>query len=246
MEPAVKPFLVIAHRGASGAAPENTQASLRLAMDLHADMIEVDVRLSRDGVPILSHDATLERCTGHKIPLDSLTLEELRRYDFGGWFSSEFTGEPIPTLEEALHLVCARAPLNIEIKTDGAVSGETEERVVELVVRMGIEDQVLVSSFDERVLQSVRRDLPRVKLGVLYDGRGDWQAFLQRAEVLKAAAFHPEERSVTPEMVRTFHRSRIRVYPYVVDAPERAAEFRHWQVDGVFTNYPGRFRNTSA
>jgi glycerophosphoryl diester phosphodiesterase len=111
---------------------------------------------------------------------------------------------------------------------------------------MGIEDQVLVSSFDERVLQSVRRDLPRVKLGVLYDGRGDWQAFLQRAEVLKAAAFHPEERSVTPEMVRTFHRSRIRVYPYVVDAPERAAEFRHWQVDGVFTNYPGRFRNTSA
>ncbi len=242
----MKPLFVIAHRGASGSAPENTQASLRRALALGVDMIEVDVRLSRDGVPVLSHDATLARCTGHEIRLDSLSLDELRRYDFGAWYSSEFTGEPLATLEEALHLVSPGVPLNIEIKTDGALSGQTESRVIDVISRMGVVDQVLVSSFDERALVAVRCALPKVKLGVLYDGRGDWQAFLRRAEMLKAVAFHPEERAVTPAMVLAFHRSGIRVYPYVVDAPQRVMELRQWKVDGIFTNYPERFRNTSV
>ncbi len=237
----MKSFVVIAHRGASGSAPENTLASLRRAMALRADMIEVDVRLSRDGVPVLSHDATIARCAGHKIRLDSLSMKELRQYDFGGWYASEFVGEPIPTLAEALRLVAPAVPLNIEIKTDGAGCGETEARVVELILRMGVTEQVLLSSFDDRALAFLRRALPRVKLGVLYNGHGDWPAFLRRTEELKAVAFHPSEHAVTAEMVRTVHRSGIRVYPYVVDAPERAAELRQWHVDGIFTNYPERF-----
>ncbi len=239
----MKPFLVIAHRGASGSAPENTLAALRRAMDFQAHMIEVDVRLSRDGVCVLSHDATLTRCAGHPVRLDSLSLNELKAYDFGGWYSGEFRGEPIATLEEALDLVGPRVPLNIEIKTDGAVLGQTEARVVDLITRMGVEDRVLVSSFDGKALTQVHRALPKVQLGVLYDGRGDWQALLRHAEALKAVAFHPKERCVTPEMIQACRRSGLRVYPYVVDVPKRAAVLRQWQVDGIFTNYPERFRS---
>ena len=110
--------LVVAHRGCSGRAPENTIAAFEMALEQGSDMIECDVRLTKDEEVVVFHDRALDRTTNGKGPVEQRTLEELKRLDAGSWFSSKFSGERIPTLSEVLHLLEGRAFLNIELKTD--------------------------------------------------------------------------------------------------------------------------------
>jgi len=242
MEPAMKDFLVIAHRGASFLAPENTIPAFRMAMELKADMIETDIRLTADRVPVLSHDADIKRITGTTLPIHDFTLAELLRYDFGSWFSDPFAGTRIPTLEDLLSLTQGEIPLNLEIKKDAPRSQGIEEKVLEAVTAKDMEDQVLISCFDLHALKIVRDLRPAVRIGILYDGNGHWKPLLDRALEFKAVSFHPEEQSVTPDMVHAFHSREIRVYPYVVDQISRVKELETWGVDGVFTNRPEIFR----
>jgi glycerophosphoryl diester phosphodiesterase len=109
-------MLIIAHRGASGVAPENTLAAVRRAWALGADGVEIDIRLTRDGVPVCSHDARTGRLSDVDSAIAELTLEELRRIDVGDWKDPAYAGEPIPTLEEVLATVPPRKTLLIEVK----------------------------------------------------------------------------------------------------------------------------------
>lgn len=121
----VRDFVLIAHRGASGHAPENTLAAFRLAAESRADYFEIDCRLSKDGQVVLVHDADLERTAGHAAEVGSLSLEELKLLDVGSWFGSDFTGERIPTLVESLDAATADCGVYVEIKSeagDGAAS----------------------------------------------------------------------------------------------------------------------------
>src|SRR3989304_1235432 len=117
--PAIKAPLLplplnIAHRGASGHAPENTLAAFRLAMEMGAQMIELDLHQSRDGVPVVIHDTSLWRTAGIRRNVGSLTLREIKRLDVGSWFNPQFKDQRIPTLEEVLELVLDQIPLNVE------------------------------------------------------------------------------------------------------------------------------------
>src|SRR5690554_7738935 len=110
--------IVVAHRGWSGAAPENTMAAFRLAMlDLRISWIELDVQLSKDGVPVVIHDYKLRRTTGALGAVKDYTYEQLSKLDNGSWFSPEFSSERIPTLEQVLKEAKGRIHLNIELKT---------------------------------------------------------------------------------------------------------------------------------
>jgi glycerophosphoryl diester phosphodiesterase len=134
---------VLAHRGASAYAPENTIAAFDLALDMGADALETDVRVTRDGVLVLCHDAPVDRISDGQGQVAALTLDELKRLDFGVRFAPEFAGQRILTVAEFLERYGARLPLALEIKADHVV-----KPLYAMVRRMGLTDQVTFTSFD--------------------------------------------------------------------------------------------------
>lgn len=225
-----KPF-VWAHRGASGRAPENTLAAFRAAEADGADGIELDVHLSRDGVAVVIHDEYLDRTCNGKGPVHSVDLVELRALDAGGWFGEEFAGERLPTLAEVLEWAGDRLRLNIEIK-DAAAAREV---LALLQDRSGV--NVLVSSFDHRLLARLRDKAPLLPLGFLWEGRF-WHRALSRAVTAGAESFHPRADRTSRQLVESCHRRGLRVYSWTVDDPQQAQKLVRLGIDGLFTNSP--------
>lgn len=152
------PFFVIAHRGASGVAPENTLAALQRAVDAGAVMVELDVQLSSDRQLMVFHDNVLGRTTNGRGYVRNFTADELRSLDAGSWFGSEFANERIPFLREAIELLRGKAYLNIELKPlhESPDAAEETAALVALVHEMGIAPYMTFSSFDHRVLKMVK------------------------------------------------------------------------------------------
>jgi glycerophosphoryl diester phosphodiesterase len=148
---------IIAHRGNSNAAPENTLSALSSAIDVKADGAEIDVRMTKDGEIVLMHDSKLLRTAGVNSNVNQLNYSELSDIDVGSWFSPEFKGERIPTLMEALELCKDKLNLMIEIKSDKNKEHEIAKRVLENVEAMGMEDDVIIASFNPKVLDEVKK-----------------------------------------------------------------------------------------
>lgn len=158
-------FLIWAHRGASADAPENTLAAFALAERQRADGIELDVQLSRDGVPVILHDDRLERTSNGRGRVDQLAWRELRKLDVGSWYAPEFSAERLPALAEVLTWVGDRLQLNLEVKDSAAARA-----LLDLLEEFP-QARVLVSSFDHRLLAALRAADPRLPLGFLCDRR---------------------------------------------------------------------------
>jgi len=230
----VEPLFLWAHRGASGYAPENTLAAFRLAEYLGARGIELDVHLSRDGVPVVMHDPTVERTTDGRGRVARLDLEQLRRLDAGRWYAAAFAGEPVPTLAEVFAWAGDRVRLNVEIKH--AAAGEA----VLTLWRQYPQVRVLISSFAHDLLDALGRQVPQLPRGYLTTGRG-WRQALARAVAGGAESFHPAARHTSAALVAAARQAGLAVYPYTVDDPAEAARLQHWGVAGIFTNrlFPG-------
>ena len=162
------PTRVIAHRGFSGAAPENTLAAFEKAIEVGADMFELDVLLSRDGRVVVIHDDTLDRTTDGEGKVAAFTLAELKKLDAGSWFSAEFAGERIPTLEEALRLAKGCILVNVEIKTE-AVGRGVVAKALEVIDELDMKDNVVISSFDPTALAKARELHPGIRTASLFD-----------------------------------------------------------------------------
>ena len=162
-------IVVIAHRGSSGVAPENTMAAFRRAVAMGADMIEMDIRLTHDGIPVVLHDRTLRRTTGIRRRLRDARLDELHGLDAGSWFARSFRWEHIPTLREVLEWLPQGTGINLELKTDGdrRRNGLLADEVLRLLHMTGTEPVALVSSFDHRLLALLHRKRPTLRLGML-------------------------------------------------------------------------------
>lgn len=206
---------IIAHRGNSAVLPENSMAAFRSATTLGAHMIELDVWLSREGVPVVIHDETVDRTTTGRGPVSALSLEQLRRL-------------AIPELEDVLALPVA---VNVEIKTAAAV-----QPVVDLV--FGRKD-VLVSSFDLEALDFLRRLAPELPLGYL-SSKSDCDTALERAIAAGAFSFHLPRTAVSARLVERAHASKLRVLAYTVDQAAEGRRLFELGVDGIFTNDPAR------
>jgi glycerophosphoryl diester phosphodiesterase len=156
---------VIAHRGAKHACPENTHAAFEQALAEGADGIELDLRLSADGVPVVFHDHTLRKLGQARQRLSALTLAELRRLDFGGWFDARFAGEPIPTLAEVLVRYAPRTELCLELKTarDPARNIELVTRTLQAVREAGAAEAVWILCFDAGLLRAAHARAPRLR-----------------------------------------------------------------------------------
>jgi glycerophosphoryl diester phosphodiesterase len=235
-------FMVIAHRGASAYAPENTLMAVRRAMEMRAEMVEVDVLLSKDGIPVLLHDPSLERTTSGQGLVSDFTLSELKRLDAGSWFSEKTKAEPIPTVEELLELVKGKMALNLEIKTQAltdSLEGGIVQKVVDLVRKHGMQENVIVSSFDPRAIRQLKEYAPEIPGAILYTAElyGDKHP-IDIVKELKADAFNCSWKEIRKDWVDSLHHHKIPVNIYTVNADTLMHQMLDLGVDGIFTDYP--------
>jgi glycerophosphoryl diester phosphodiesterase len=231
---------IIAHRGNSGEAPENTLAAFRQVLDTGAEGVEFDVQLTRDGVPVVIHDEDVSRTTNGMGEVRTLTLAELQALDAGSWFGAAFAGERIPTLEAVLAVFRGTpVSVNIELKTNRVAYPGLPEAVIWLVHRLAMDSQVIVSSFNHATLAEARTIAPHLSYAVL---SGD--QMLAPWDYVRAhgfQAFHPRDNAVDAELVRRCHELDLKVRVWTVDAPDAAAQLAGYGVDALFTNHPRRF-----
>ncbi len=230
--------LVVAHRGFSYRAPENTLASYRLAIEAGADLAECDVWLSADRVPVLLHDENLKRTAGVDLVVGSLPLARLKELDAGGWKSPEFAGEHIPTLGETLRLVSGKLRLVIEIKPAGI-----EQEVVAAIRDAGVRPaDVMVFSFKREVIEAIARLEPSLPTTWLI-GDMPWQDSARQeklAQALRARASAiglPVPR-VDPAVVRLAHESGFPVFVWTANDPADMRYLDRIGVDGIITDRP--------
>lgn len=237
--------LNIAHRGANELAPENTLEAFRRALEVGADGIELDVRLSADGVPVVIHDATVDATTNGSGRVDRKTLAELRQLDAGAAFestrgnASNALTERIPTLAEILDALGGRVLINIELKRMGFIDGGLERAVVDQVKRSGAQEHVLLSSFNPFALRQVQTSDPAVATALIYTRPARVSLCLARLIIPRpTTALHPHHSLVDAEYVRCAHARGTRVHVWTVDDPARMRCLLDWGVDGIITNKP--------
>lgn len=162
---------IVAHRGWSGKAPENTMAAFSLALT-HPEIeaIELDVHLSKDGIPVVIHDYTIDRTTDGSGAVVDYTAEELRQFDAGQWFDDAFTGEYIPTLQEVFSHIGGKKKLLVELKQKANYYPGLEQKVVQLIQEHQLQEQVRVISFDHTSLEKVKEADPYIETGLIYLG----------------------------------------------------------------------------
>ncbi len=240
--PAPPPLAPITgHRGAKGHAPENTIAGLRKAVALGARWIEFDVKLTADNELVLFHDDTLNRTTDGKGRVKRMTLLEIRKLDAGRWFSSDFTGEPVPTLAEAMDYLAANGiGANVEVKACPGRETETGAATAQALAGrwFGGPIPILISSFSADSLAAARHAAPQIPRGFLtLRFFRDWAT---RMRELECATFHVLDRRLTETRVRAVREAGYRVLAFTVNDPARARELLSWGVESIVTDYPDR------
>ncbi|MFD1395625.1 glycerophosphodiester phosphodiesterase [Kroppenstedtia eburnea] len=245
----------IAHRGASGHAPESTLPAYQLARRMGADWVELDLHLTRDGHLVVIHDETLDRTTDGTGPVRNYTLAQLKRLDAGSWFGKrhprkwhpDFQGLRIPTLEEVLRLKKGKIRFSIEIKPESA-GPELEGKLIRtlekhrLLPGKGETSRVMIVSFDRASLNRVHRLMPRVPLIQLFHYReaGYFSPRTLRHIAAYADGIGYDHRRVSREDIRRAHRHGLMIHPYTVNRPRDMRRLIRWGVDGIVTNYPDR------
>mgnify|MGYP000846999074 FL=1 len=235
--------LVIAHRGASGVAPENTMAAFEQAVKFGVDMIELDVHGSKDGNLIVIHDSSTAR-TARGNPqgaVADLTLGELKKLDAGAWKGAGFVGERIPTLDEVLAAFKGRAMILIELKARGI-----EQKVAQAIREAGMQDCVMLQSFDAESVRIMRELLPETPAGVLYrdawilDPVGRGRRIVKQAREVGASLAGMNVGAISAELVKALKNGGIGVFAWTADDDWIFEHLIKADVDGIITNYPER------
>jgi glycerophosphoryl diester phosphodiesterase len=232
---------VIAHRGASLYAPENTLAAFDLAADQGARAIECDAKLTRDGAIVLMHDDTVDRTSSGRGAVRRFDLKAIRALDAGSWFDPRFKGERVPTLEEAIALWTRRGLLpQIEIKPCPGRAAETGASVARAAAKLWPKHlpRPLLSSFAMLSLQAAHEAAPGLPRAWLTERLPqDWQ---RRVERLGCVALHCAHKLLIESAARRVKDAGLALRCYTVNDPERAKRLFDWGVDAVFTDCPDR------
>lgn len=233
---------IIAHRGGGSLAPENTLAAIRVGQSLGYRAHEFDVKLAKDGVAFLLHDATLDRTTSGKGPSCELTWPELCAFDAGHWHSEAFRGERLASFEDAARLLRSRDTLaNVEIKPSPGFEVETGKEVARAAARLWSDAKVppLLSSFSFDALMAAREAAPHLPRGWLTKEivAEDWK----RMESLEAVSVHTDHRTLVPENIERAHAKGLRVLVYTVNDPAAAEALFASGVDTIVTDNLAEF-----
>jgi glycerophosphoryl diester phosphodiesterase len=237
--------LVVAHRGSSSSAPENTLAAFARAVRDGADAFELDARLTSDRRVVVFHDMTLGRTAGGRGRVSGTSAAAIRSLSAGAWFSPGFAGERVPLLEEALDLAAGRTGVNIELKYDsrGDDPGPLVRRVCGIVRESGWPGNILVSSFHHRALALQRSLAPEIDTGILvYPPGVPTTSGVRTALRTGAGWLIYSGGNITKAFVSKAHRHGLRVMEYTVDGRARTARALRLGVDGMITNGPAEIR----
>ncbi len=231
--------LVIAHRGASGQAPESTLAAFRLALEQGADGIECDVRLTADRIPVILHDETLERTTSGRGRLQDLAWSDLQGFDAGSWFGPVFRGERVPTLRQVLEELGADCAWFLEIKELAGTA-----LTISLVRELGLEQRATLLSFLPQVLADARRlapALPRVLNSSLVSLHA-----LDEAVGLGCAGLDVPYEKLTAELARATQDAKLALYAWGVEGARAIDRARRLGLAGIITAWPDKARRRLA
>lgn len=233
--------LIFAHRGASMHAPENTLEAFRLALEMGADGIELDITPSADGAPMVIHDPNLERTTNGKGDVRQLSAAEIQRYDAGVKFGGKYSGVRVPTLREVFEAFGDRTRYNLDMKTFYDADRPLVRTVLALIEEYKLASRVLVSSFSLDTLRWFTEETRTVRLGVLIsqhtphmlqeDGRR-WR--------IRYEAIHPNHTLVDETVMRRARQQRKKVAVWTVNDAERKRELAKLGVDVIITDDPVR------
>lgn len=249
--------LVIAHRGASADAPENTLAAFALAFEQGADGVEFDVRLARDGVPVTIHDATLDRTSRRRGLVSDFSSDELAAVDVGSWFASaskgvqraSFADEVIPTLAQVFDLAAPRArALYVEMKFEPQEDyGPLAARVVEGISNFRLEDRAVVESFNLEAVGLVKRIAPNVRTAALFERNlsrplPSHKRIIEQAVRCGADELALHHSLASPAFVEAARGAGLQSVVWTVDVPSWADRARRLGLRALITNRPARMR----
>ncbi|MDB5055645.1 MAG: glycerophosphoryl diester phosphodiesterase [Bacilli bacterium] len=230
--------MVIGHRGAAGEAPENTMVSFQLALKQGAEGIELDVHLSKEGEIVVCHDATLDRTTNGQGYIFEKEVVEIKRYDAGSWFSEQYLGETVPLLAEVFDQVPDGILINVEIKY--AYHGRMETQLIDFLRKRKRMENVVISSFDHKCLQRIKKMEPKVKIGLLYAANLVDHAGYANQLGVDVFSIHPHYQLIEKEDVQKAKALGIRTFPYTVNSLEEFRKMVEYGVSGIITDYPAR------
>jgi glycerophosphoryl diester phosphodiesterase len=229
--------LAIAHRGASGYAPENTVAAFRRAVALGASFIETDLQLTRDAHFVAIHDDTFDRTTTGRGAVQQMTLAEVRRLDAGSWFGSEFIGERVPTLSEILEFSAKNdVVFYLELKPSGFWGGE--HALINALRDSGEIQRAVIISFDPVILEALRRIEPTLMTGLIFSGQ--LENPLERALEIGARQLAVQGDLVTPNLLAEAHKRDLQVVCWTINNPAHMRLLAAAGVDGIMSDYPDR------
>jgi glycerophosphoryl diester phosphodiesterase len=245
---------IIAHRGASGLAPENTLAAMQLAIDIGVDWIELDVRQTLDRVLVCVHDETLNRTTTGKGHVITLNYKKIKQFDAGSWFSPEFSEERIPSLNEVLKLINGQCKLLIEVKGTQLLQYKIAENLLTLIKKHNAEKWVVIQSFNSDFLKKAYRLNPALKFNNLVNySPSNMPIYIDRRIKLGnifrlnySEAVNPNYKKVTKKLIEKVKKHNRKIFCWTVDDPDEMQRLIELGVDGIITNFPNRLRDLLA
>lgn len=232
---------VMAHRGLSADAPENTLYAFSDAISVGADFIELDVQQTRDGVLVVMHDSNLKRTTGVNKDIWDVDYADIQNLDAGSWFDPAYANARIPTLEETLQFVDKRAKLNIEIKPTKPTkhgSDTLEQDVAELITQYQYTDACYVTSFSYGSLKKVKEANPEIRTGYLMS-----VAYGQFYSLKYADAFSLNKVFVTSQVVNAAHQQGKQIFAWTVNSMSEVRSLCNLHVDSIITDDPVMVQN---
>ena len=243
-------FTVIAHRGASAYYPENTIASFQGAISMGADMVELDVQLTKDGEVVVFHDEKISRCTNGKGRIADQTLIELQALDAGSWFDKKYQAAKIPSLMEVLILCRDKIAVNIEIKTEAvteSVAGGIEEKSLKIAEQSGMREHIVFSSFDPRAIKHLRQINSKAAVAVLFEKR-HYGSMLPSdiVELLGADVFNCSQNELSSKWITNLKLNNIPLNIYTVNDENKMKRLIKMGVNGIFTNNPDILKRVVA
>jgi glycerophosphoryl diester phosphodiesterase len=232
--------LICAHRGASAHAPENTIASFELAIQQRADVIELDAKLTGDEHVVVIHDSTVDRTTNGTGLVGDFSLTELKELDASHHFSPKFKGEPVPTLDEVLETIGTRTLINIELTNYRTPFDSLPVKVAQLVKHHGLENNLLVSSFNPITLRRFHPLSPSIPIGLLVKPGliGNLTGSILGNLMISYQSFHPEKSLVTQDLIKKSHSKGCRVYSFTINTVSEIKRLLTLKVDGIITDDP--------
>ena len=235
----------IAHRGFSAIAPENTMVAFQKALELNVDCVELDVHGTIDKKVVAIHDQTLNRTTNQTGFVNQQTLNRVRQADAGRWFDDKFTGEKIPTLTEALDLICPSAMAVVEVK-DAAIT----DQVVKDIHRTNTSERVVVIAFDPMVLKQVRQLDSTLSTGFLLGGDKGYvndvelaAQLVQQVLVMGVPLLNLSEKLITSLLTNEIKKRGVTLWTWTIDDLERMKEVVDSGVQGITSNQSQRLSN---